>query len=443
MKTDTSIAAAALQIALESGAQNARISISRGVENSVIVINNKIDRLLQSTDNALYIQLYIDGRYGSFSTNMMDVDLLRKFITKAARSTVLLAEDECRVLPDKELYYRGNGEDLLQYDSTIESIPTEQRIEDAMRASGEIFGTDKRLLLVEAEYGDMLDYNYTIDSQGFEGSTLQSSYTISADCTVRGRGDRRSEGWWYESSLFYDKLKIEGCSTIALRRSVDSLSPKTLKSGKYNMVIENTVSSKMVAPIISALTGSAIQQGNSFLLNTIGKKIFSDKLTLLDRPHLKGYAGSRYFDSEGLSTKEMNIITKGVVNTYFIDTYFSKKLNIPTTIESPSVLLFSKEKIIDGKNLSLSAIIKDVDKGILVTGFNGGNFNSSTGDYSFGVQGFYFEKGNIVHPVSEMNITGNLISLWNNLLYIGDDARDCAKWQIPSLAFENVDFSGM
>ena len=73
--------------------------------------------------------------------------------------------------------------------------------------------------------------------------------------------------------------------------------------------------------------------------------------------------------------------------------------------------------------------------------FNGGNSNAATGDFSYGVEGFAFRGGKIVHPVREMVITGNFMELWNNLAGIGCDARTCMSKIIPSLAFTNVDFS--
>ena len=94
------------------------------------------------------------------------------------------------------------------------------------------------------------------------------------------------------------------------------------------------------------------------------------------------------------------------------------------------------------KTISLEDILRYCGSGILVTGFNGGNSNPVTGDFSFGIEGFAFSRGKITHPVREMLITGNLIELWNNLTAVGTDARSSSRWQIPSLAFENVSFSG-
>ncbi len=75
---------------------------------------------------------------------------------------------------------------------------------------------------------------------------------------------------------------------------------------------------------------------------------------------------------------------------------------------------------------------------MLVTGFNGGNSNPTTGDFSFGIEGILFRDGKPLHPVREMLMTGNIITLWNNLLYAGNDPRPCMSKQIPTLAFGNV-----
>ncbi|HCC52702.1 MAG TPA: TldD/PmbA family protein, partial [Porphyromonadaceae bacterium] len=118
-------------------------------------------------------------------------------------------------------------------------------------------------------------------------------------------------------------------------------------------------------------------------------------------------------------------------------TYNANKLNMPQTISSPSILT------IPSGSKDLNGLIQSVDKGILVTGFNGGNCNSTTGDFSYGIEGFLVENGKTTQPINEMNITGNMIELWNNLTETGNDARPSSSWRIPSLLFDNVDFSGI
>ena len=192
------------------------------------------------------------------------------------------------------------------------------------------------------------------------------------------------------------------------------------------------------------MNGSNIQQQNSFLINKKGEKVFSEKFTLLDNPHWEGMSGSRYFDGDGIATKPMDIIRNGVVESYYINTYAANKMGVAPTVESASVPHFSLDAFPEElRNLNHKDMMKIMGKGILVTGFNGGNCNGLTGDYSYGIEGFYFENGEILFPVREMNISGNIVSLWSNLAMVGNDARKCTRWIIPSLAFENVDFTGV
>ena len=210
------------------------------------------------------------------------------------------------------------------------------------------------------------------------------------------------------------------------------------------MIVENNCASRLVSPIFSALNGSNIQQNNSFLLNKLGEKVFPEHMNIIDTPHLKGMSGSRYFDSEGIATKERKIIDNGVVNTYFINTYYANKLGVEATVESASVPTVSSMAYKpEYQDMSLDQMMKIVGNGIHVTGFNGGNCNETTGDFSYGVEGFLIKNGEIAHPIREMNITGNMINLWNNLLFSANDARKCTRWQIPSLAFDAVDFTGL
>jgi PmbA protein len=160
-------------------------------------------------------------------------------------------------------------------------------------------------------------------------------------------------------------------------------------------------------------------------------------MTLVDNPLLPKALGAKCFDREGIAAKKRNVFENGVLKTYFIDSYIANKLNVSPTTGSPSVLYFEKG---DGTQQELMA---KMGNGILVTGFNGGNCNSSTGNFSYGIEGFLVENGEPKRPISEMNITGNMLTLWSNLSGIGTDTLKSSSWQMPSLLFDAVDFSGL
>lgn len=427
----------AMDFALKNGCQAARVTLYNSASNSFEIRDMKMDRLQQASENSLVIHLFVDGRFGSFSTNRLDKNELEKFIRNGIESTRFLAEDKARTLPETSFYYKGGQPDLQLFDKNIDSIQTDDKIALAKSVCNEMMGKDSRIISTNSSYSDEMDFTYMVASNGFEGESSGSSFSLSASISIKGDGDARPESYWYDSSLYYDALIKEGIGKKALERVLRKLGQKKTNSGKYKMVVDNMNSSRLLSPVIDALYGSSIQQKNSFLLDKQDQKVFGEKMTLTDEPHLAKTPGARYFDNEGVATKQIPVIENGILKNYYISTYIANKMGIKQTISSPSVLTMK----MSDKNVD--TLISSVDKGILVTGFNGGNCNSSTGDFSYGIEGFLIENGKQTQPVSEMNVTGNMITLWNNLMEVGNDPRSFSSWLIPSLLFDGVDFSGL
>lgn len=425
----------AMNHALKNGAHQASVSISNSRSSSVEVREEKIDKLEQAIQSNLSIRLFVDNRYSAHSTNRLKKEELARFIEEAIAGTRYLSEDEFRTLPDPELYYKGDGMDLNTLDKSFDAHDPQEKIQLAFQAEKEVLGKDDRIISVSASYYDGLNERVMVTSNGFEGDTSNSYYGLNAQVSVKG-GDARPESYWSESAIFYNELKKKDIGQKALERALQKIGQKKLESGKMPMIVEYRTVSRLFSPLISALSGSAIQQKNSFLTDKLGEKVFSEKLTVTDDPFIVSGRGSRLFDSEGLATKKRQIFENGVLKNYFIDTYYGKKLDMKPTSGSNTNLVFKLgDKDLDG-------LVASVDRGFLVTGFNGGNTNGSTGDFSYGIEGFLIEKGKIVQPVSEMNITGNMKELWLNIGEVGNDVNENSSWLIPSMLFEGVDFSG-
>lgn len=433
------IARWAMESALKKGCSDARVSVTAAENNLFEFRNLQLDKLHQSSENKLYIELFVDGKYGTFATNRIERQELDSFISQGIESTRFLAEDVYRQLPDISRYYKSNvNDDLNLCDHSFYDYTVDQKLALAQATAEEIHGSDERIVSVSASYDDACGAEYMLASNGFESDEQDTVFSLWSEVALKTEGDARPEGYWYDSRLFWADLKKEGIAKTALERALRKLGQTKVKSGKYNMLLDNTVSYQLLSPLIAAMNGRAIQQKNTFLLDRLNTQITSDKLTVMDCPHAKSTFGSRWFDGEGVATKEQAIIENGVLNTYFIDTYISKKLNVEPTIASVSVIT------LEMGDKDCSQLQHVMQKGIWVTGFNGGNTNSTTGDFSFGIEGFLIENGVITTPVGEMNITGNVLDLWLNLVEVGNDPLSvCSSRQIPALLFEGVSFSGL
>lgn len=436
-KEQKELARWAMQYALKKGCQQCRVGIYSGSDSSFEIRDTQLDKLQQAEESQMVIYLFVDGRYGSISTSRMERRELEKFIDNGITSVRFLAEDTARKLPDPSLYFSGSESSLELYDPKFQSVSADEKLKLAKVAAAEIYGKDSRIISVSSAYGDNESFSYMIASNGFEGESAASSYGLSVSVSVKADGDARPESYWYDQSLTWDMLQKQHIGTKALERALRKIGQQKIKSGKYQMLVDNMAARTLLSPLISALNGSAIQQKNSFLLDKMGQKVISDKLTLVDDPLQPKTLGSKCFDREGIATKKRNVFEKGVLKTYFIDSYIANKLNVAPTTGSPSVLSF------EGGNVSQQEMISGMDKGIFVTGFNGGNCNSSTGNFSYGVEGFFVEKGELKQAISEMNITGDMLDLWSHIQFIGNDPLKTSSWQMPSLLFEGVDFSGL
>ena len=430
MEKEKEMAHYALDYALRKGCQQARVVFSSGEENEVEVRDGKVDKLHHSGGCQLSLDLFVDGSYSSISTNRLEREELERFIDKGIVGTRFLAKDPYRSLPEKEMYYRGEMNDFGLYDAGFKSVDVDEKITVAKATYNEI--VDERVISAMAGIADSETYSYLIDSNGFEGEKRRTLYMSTAQVSVLSESDERPEDYFYVNAQHWDRLQKEGIGAEALKRTLSKIGASRVESGVYDIVVDRRVVSQLVNPVIMALRGESLHMQSSFLLDKKGEKIGSDKLTIVDNPRQYDKAGARLFDNEGIAVVGMPIIENGVLRNYYISNYMSKKMDVPMTQANPTILDFALG------DTDTAGLIRNLGRGIYVTGFNGGNCNGTTGDFSFGIEGFWVENGVIVKPVSEMLITGDMLTLWSNLVDTSNDPLDYSAWKQPSLLFSAV-----
>lgn len=458
---ERSLARFGMETALSCGMSGARVTLNKSVSDTCTTLDGEIDKVSRSADRALTFCLFADGRYGTFSTNRLTEDAVRDFVGKACETVLVMEADPCRTLPSPERLAKDaeTGLEMGLWDEEYMKMTDSGRIDFVKRMTlRERSGKGWSAVSEENEYTDYVDETYQIDSQGFEGQHFETGFSCSSEVTVTDTDGHKFSSYWWDSSAFLSGINPSGCAETALKRAVDSMGPKGIEGGIYRMVVDGNVGSKLLSPIISALNASGIQQKMSFLCDSRGQRMFSEGLSLTDMARERGKAGARMFDSEGVATANLPLIENGVVKNYFVNTYMANKTGLEPTVEDisrPVLMSWASESLLEGlagcgeraclesgkKVLSLKDILRGAGDGIYVTEFNGGNCNPVTGDYSFGVSGFRFSGGKTGRPFREMLITGNILELWNSLLAVGGDARECGRWRLPTTAFEGVCFS--
>lgn len=537
------IADKSVQMALDAGASAVMVSLDKAKTEIYALLDGEIDNIRQTGDRSLTFNIYADGKYGTFSTNRFEEDSLRDFLCKAVETVRMLVADPFRGLPDKKDLATDavNGDEMGLCWYGYDSVTREEKLEMARRVS--VFGkfsapsSDRnwRVVSEEVEYNNTLSDTYLTSSDGCRCRQTETSFEVSCQVTVEDNDGNKYTGLWWDYDVSPEKVLTSECGRKAVEMAVMQIAPVNADKGKYTMVVSRLVSGRLLQPVLNALSSLSVYQKSSFLVDALGKQVFSKGLNVVDMPLEKGKSGAILFETDGRACRNRAIITDGVVKENFTSIYMSRKLGIPPTSSCPNrpvLQPFVSEELLgaerggghcgvsgaglDGSGLGgdcgevsgaglgavsgggrgvelgvvngggrgvelgvvngggLGAVSggwrgtelvgglgaerglkadlfvneiaqKDIldlcGSGILVTDFNGGNCNSATGDFSYGVSGFLFENGKITSPIDSMLITGNMTDLWSNLLAAGSDPVPGMSRQVPTLAFRDVTFN--
>jgi PmbA protein len=428
----------AVSQAKKSGVEEVGVDVLYNRDVEVGFRDGKIEQLKESAQSSLSLSVYVNKRYSSHWTNDMRKDSLERFIQQAVAMTKYLNEDLFRSLPDPKYYEGQKKMDLHNSDPAYEKVTSEKRVEIARQIEEVARTQSDKVISCTSGYSDTFYESIKVNSNGFEGESRGTYFSAGAEVTANDERGRRPEDWeWATVRLQKDLPSPELLGKKAAQRALGKIGQTKLESGLYDMILENRVGERLLYSLFVPMLGRSLQQKSSFLEGKLEQKIGSDKLTLIDDPFIESGLGSALFDSEGIATKRRVMIDKGILKGYYIDYYYGKKLGMEPTSGSATNIIF------DYGTKSLDKMIEGIKKGILVNGFIGGNSNSTTGDFSYGIMGKYIENGKIVKPVNEMNITGNLADLLNQLVEVGNDPYIYSSWRTPSLCFKDVQFSGI
>ncbi|MBI5534054.1 MAG: TldD/PmbA family protein [Deltaproteobacteria bacterium] len=429
-----------MKIALARGAQGVRATVHRNSESSVERRNAHIERVRESTSLSLSLALYVDGRYSSNTTSDLRPQAIEQFIGESVAMTRALAPDPNRALADPDRYASRIATDLKLFDREVLNVSPDWRrqmaseVEAGARSLPEIH---KQILSVQTSCSTSLSELAKVTSNGMEGIETNSNFSLSAQVTVRDANDRKPAAGWYATSISKSKLASpQEVGQRAARRAARRVGASPRATGEYPCVIENACANRLLDALWSALEGGAIQQKRSFLAGKIGQTVGSPLLHVIDDPHVIEGLGSTAFDYEGMATRPRPVFERGTLRSFYLDTYYARKLKTDATSGARGNLVWERGGV------DLDGLLANMGTGILITNFIGGNSNSATGDFSFGVQGQWFDKGQRVGPIAEMNLSANHLTFWRKLVELGNDPYPYSSNRRPSLRFDAVQFSG-
>ena len=441
------LAAEAVKRALALGATDAECTASEGAEFSVSVRKGEVEKLKEAGSKAIGLRVLLGKKQGSAYTSDLSKEGLEQMVRAAVDLAGITSEDPFAGLPDASELGKLEGDLGLFYEETA-LVPADQKIAYARQAEAAALAADPRIFNSEgAGFGSYAGQRVFANSRGFVGSYRSSTCSLSTT-PVAKLGEAMERDYWYSMARQFSKLESpEFVGQKAAARALRRLGARKVDTQKAPILFDTTVAGSLLGHIFEAASGDAIYRKSSFLVEKLGEKIASDKLTLVDDATRPGTFGACPFDDEGVASRRTMILEKGVLKNYLLNTYTARKLGMKTTGNASRGLsgapgISHGNLTIEPGELSQEEIFKIIGRGLFVTELIGFGVNMVTGDYSRGAAGLWIEGGEPAFPVSEITIAGNLKQMLMDIAYVGNDLQLRGSVNSPTLVIGEMTISG-
>ena len=426
----------AVELATKSGA-TAEVAVTKVSGLSVSTRLQEIENVEFTNDGALGISVYIGQQKGNASTSDLSEGAIRNAVEAALAIAKYTSADDCTGLADKDLM-AFDAPDLELYHAA--DVNVDKATELALQAEKAALEADERIVNSNgASFNSHTGVKVYGNSHGMLQSYLSSRYSLSCS-VIGGVEDALENDYEYTISREFDKLQSpiwvgENCA----KKVVSRLNPQKLSTREVPVIFLNDVATGLISHFAAAISGGSLYRKSSFLLDHLGKQVLPDWFNISERPHLLRRLASTPFDSEGVRTQDREIVEGGILQTYLVTSYSGKKLGMPSTGHAGGIHNWLIKPNLAG---GLTALLRQMGTGLLVTDVMGQGVNIVTGDYSRGASGFWVENGEIQYPVAEITIAGQLQDMLKNMVAVADDIEHRSNIQTGSILLDKMKISG-
>ena len=426
----------AIETAQKAGA-TAEVGVTKVSGLSVSTRLQEIENVEFTNDGALGISVYLGQQKGNASTSDLSEEAIKNTVEAALAIAKYTSPDDCTGLADKELM-AFEAPDLALYHEA--SVDVEQATKLALEAEKSALEYDAKIVNSNgASFNSHTGVRVYGNTHGMLQSYLSSRYSLSCS-VIGGELDQLENDYEYTVSREFDALSsADWVGQNCAKKVIARLNPQKLTTREVPVIFLNDVATGLISHLTGAISGGSLYRKSSFLLDHLGKQVLPDWFQISERPHLLKRLASTPFDSEGVRTQDLEIIQDGVLQTYLLTSYSGRKMGMQSTGHAGGIHNWLVKPNLTG---GLTALLRQMGTGLLVTDVMGQGVNIVTGDYSRGAAGFWVENGEIQYPVAEITIAGQLQDMLKNIVAVADDIEHRSNIQTGSILLDKMKISG-
>ena len=394
-------------------ATNCEVKVGNIISETINLRNKKIDNSDRSDILSINITAYIDKKKSSTQFTYIDNSNTSMMIEKCIEATKLLPDDKFNSLPDKKLLAK-NTEDLLLFDET--TINNEKKLEYLKEVEDTAL-SNKFISQTNGSSFNQSKSNFIVaNSDGLLAGYKKSEFSSFTDLVAKKNSSGMERDYYYDSKVYLkDIIKPKDLGNNAAKLAVRKLNPRKTKTESIPIIFEKRISKNILRILSSAITGSSFVRGSSFLKNKLDDQIFPKNINIIDDPLIKKSIYSMPFDKEGVKSDKMYLVKNGILKNIILDSYYAKILNKKSNGRASGL----SNTFFEAGKSSYEDLFNCGKKLILITDIMGAFGNPTTGEFSCGATGIYYEK-DFFYPVNNFTIGGKIESIFNNITLAND-----------------------
>ena len=432
-----------LKHAKKLGATDAGAEASEGCGLSVSVRKGELENVERNRDKSLGVTVYVGHRRGNASTSDFSQAAIERTVQAAFDIARFTAEDPTAGLPDvADIETQARDLDLFH----PWALTSEAAAQLALECEAAALKTSRRITNSEgAAVSAQQSHFFSAHTHGFRGGYASSRHSISVApiASLPGRNAEMQRDAWYSSMRDASELASpQAVGRYAAERALSRLGSRKIATTECPVLFESTVAAGLLGGFVQAVSGGALYRKSSFLLDSLGKKVFPKHIDIFEDPFVLRGKGSSPFDDEGVRSAPRDVVKAGRVEGYFLSSYSARKLGMKTTGNAGGSHNLTMTSRLTRATDDLDEMLRKLGTGLFVIELMGQGVNYVTGDYSRGASGFWVENGQIAYPVHEITIAGNLKDMLKGIEAIGSDAYNMGAKTTGSILVNRMKVAG-
>jgi TldD protein len=418
-----------LAAALSAGGDFADLYFEYHTTTAIMVDESLVKSASQGISVGCGVRVVAGERTGYAYTD----DLAPEKIHRAARTAALIASGPARqpVVSLKE----HQGRNL--YPVTLPSVNADVREKLALvnRADQAARAFDPRIKEVRCSYADELRRILVIGSDGTFAEDAQPLARMSVLCIGRDNGNSSKGQSGGGGRVALDSFRTEKTPEFfaheAARQAIIQLDAREAPAGEMEVVLGPGWPGILLHEAIGhGLEADFNRKGTSAFAGLIGKRVASDKCTVVDNGTVPGRRGSLNVDDEGNATSETVLIENGILKGYLSDKLSARLMGIGNTgngrresYEHIPMPRMTNTYMLAGQD-DPADIIRSVKRGVFAANFGGGQVDITNGKFVFSAsEAYLIENGQVTAPLKNCTLIGNGPDVLTRVSMVGNDLK--------------------